>query len=203
MNSDVSKKSELQKAFDEECDAIDQLKEYGQSFLGPRWLISTSMSEDKLVEKYGDILKTYESYMLVSPEVGAIFAEGKRINDKYKKQLKRKRIITFEQGVTDQAYPEISQDDYITEQDKKLRSKERMRLIFSAIEQCSKVEQSRFSKHYFEHKKICEIAKEENVESSAVSQSIIACRNKVVEVLESSGSIKIVVLKIHGKEIRI
>lgn len=207
MNIEIENNSKsidlLQAEFNKDCDVIDQLEEYHEGYFGPRWLISTLLTEKELIAKYGEIIKNYSPYMLISPNVGNIFLKSRKENENYEKQIKRKKVMTFEEGITDQVHPEISQEDYCTQIEKESLSEERVQLILNVLRMCNELEYSRMYKKCFENKSIQEIADEENVCRTSVNKSIISCRKKVTGILAPLGLIKIIISEGCIKEVRI
>ena len=207
MNNNIlnnaHKTNELRASFLKECNVIDQKAEYGERFSGPRWLIATLLTEEELKRKYNSILNEYSPYLLISPAIGKVFSDYRKAEENYEKQLKRKQVMSFEEGVTDQVFSEITHDDYYTELEREYQANECVDIIKNVLSQCSETEQERIRKVCFEHKSINAVAKEENVAYNAVFQSVTSCRAKIAEALAASGRIKIITINGVCREVRI
>lgn len=194
---------EIKNLFKEECVVVDQLEEYGTIFYGPRWLIATCLSEDELFDKYSPIMEKYADFMIVTPEVGAIFTNDKREKDKFRKRVIRNRDISFEQGITDQIFSKCWVDDCSTAEEQKAKSMEQRELIDKAINEFPTASKRRFKKIYYDGMSPNEIAIAEKVDRSAIDHSIELCRKISIRVFDNSNSIKIVRINGMVKEVRI
>lgn len=171
--------------FAEECKTINLKFEYENYTGKERYAIITDISEDELVEKYGDILKCfYSPYLLLSVEQGAAIIEYQNIEAKHRmRQLRHGHAFDINDGDFDEHHPEIAVDDNIIEL---LCMQEEKQRIKKAIDALTEIQKRRVIAYFFEGKSYRKIASEEGVNHSKIEKSISLALKKL-KILLSDG----------------
>ena len=162
--------NEKQEQFNRECKLINLKYEY-QGYKGtPQWAIVSEYSEKEIMEKYADVVCKFVPFVSLTIEQNEAFKEYNRIEDKFKKRDTRHRLpYDISDGQFEVHHPEcISEPDYIEE----LELQENIQKLNIAISTLSDLQKSRLIKYFFEGKSFQDIASEEGVSKSTVSNSV-------------------------------
>ena len=160
------KTSRIKEQFKNECQVFELKYEYPGYAGYERYGIITSLSEEKLVEKYPEFIAEYRPYLLLSLEAGEIRSEFIRNQKKHEKRQERNTNIFDFDELTEIHHPEIidTEDNFDL-----LLKKELFLKITDALNSLSPIQKIRIIKYYYEEKSLAVIAREEGVNKSAVS----------------------------------
>lgn len=180
MNTSIKSISETNEKL---CYVMDLKKEYGLNKVGKEnYALITDMSESELKAIYGDALKQYEPYVMMTLEMGEVIFESHRNDWKY---LKRQTKYGCDYSTTDEDFdehhPECAEmPDYLSY----IVADEKYVQLHSAIKMLSPIQRERINKYYFEQMSAKEIAGEANVSPQAIRKSLEKGLTILKELLE-------------------
>lgn len=179
MNTSIKSISETNEKL---CYVMDLKKEYGPNKVGKEnYALITDMPESELKEVYGDMLKTYEPYVIMTLEMGEIIFESHRNEWKH---LKRQSKYGVDYSTTDSDFAEHHPEfTYVPNVIKDMYIEQRKDLLYKAIDELSDVQKNRIFKHFFRNMSILEIAEEENKAKQTVAVSINRAKLKLRKAL--------------------
>ena len=169
--------NEKQEQFNRECKLINLKYEY-QGYKGtPKWAIVSDYSEKEIMEKYAEVIGEYVPFVLLTLEQDEAIKEYERIEDKYKKRVKRYgHIFNVTDGEFENHHPELcTEPDYVED----LEMNENIHKLYKAINTLTDVQKRRVVKHFFDEKSYETIACEENVTKQSIEDSIKASIKKI------------------------
>ena len=67
--------SDLIKGFENDCKIINLQKEYPQYQGTVKYAVISSLTEDELIQRYGQVLVRYQPYFVLSSDIGNVFYE--------------------------------------------------------------------------------------------------------------------------------
>lgn len=154
-----------------ECKLINLKYEY-KGYTGiEKFAIISELSEEKLNQKYPDIIGRYVPFILLSIKHGEVIAEAHRNDDKFDKRGKRHGILyDINDNEFETHHPEIITD---TLEEEVLKNIE-VELLYEAIETLEDIQKRRLVSFIFNEMTISEIARLEGVNRNTVSKSINA-----------------------------
>ena len=170
---------------EKECYVMDLRIEYGAGKVGQEdYAIITDMSETELKAAYGDELHQYESYVVMTMEMGeAIFEYNRNEWKNEKRQHKYGSEYSISEPDFDEHHPECAEEpDYLSY----LAESEEYVPLYEAINSLSPLQKNRIKKYFFELKTTQQISDEENVSKTAVYKSILFSLEKLKELLTDS-----------------
>lgn len=132
--------------------------------------IITPLSEEELIEKYGNMLDVFKPYVLLPAEMQEIHTTYKNNEEKHKARLRKASQFNFEDGETEIFHPEIAEPDFTLELFNGDNS-ESVCAIKEAFAMLTEVQQNRVSEHLLKGKSLLQISKEEGKAYSAVYES--------------------------------
>lgn len=165
------------------CYVMDLKKEYGPNKVGKEnYAIITDISETELKEIYGDVLKQYEPYVIMTLEMGEVIFESNRNDWKHlKRQTKYGCDYSTSDEDFDEHHPECAEmPDYLS----CIAADEKYVQLHSAIKMLSPTQRERINKYYFEQMSAKEIAGEADVSPQAIRKSLQKGLTILKELLE-------------------
>lgn len=140
-----------------------------------KFAIATDLSEEDLVSKYGDLIKAFEPFVLITTEMGEAMSEYNRNEAACRMRACRGSEI-FLDDIEDEAIFENS-----------MEIRDRDDLIMEAINMLSPEKRSRFIAHFYYGYSIVEIAARDNCTKQAISQDLIKTAKQLRSLLEKMG----------------
>lgn len=169
---------ERKEEFNCECKTINLRFEYPQYTGNERYAIVTVLSEEELLERYGDVIRRYYSpYLLLTEEHNQVIVEYQNIEAKYRmRNLRCGHAFDINDGEFEEHHPELAFEDNIIE---KIELKEDIEKLRRILERLPEIQKRRMIKYFFYGKSCREIGKEEGVNHSVISRSIQAGIEKI------------------------
>lgn len=171
---------ELEEQFFQECFTIETKKEYPGYTGNEKWIIATDLSESEFNLKYSVIIDAYKPYLLIKTSFVDVRSIYIRNNKKFKRRSERNEDIFGYIDSETEVHNKIlninnCQESFLANIDKQL--------LNSAFKTLTNLQRERIFKKYYQGKSSRTIAKEENVNYSAVDKSICSAIKKLCEFL--------------------
>lgn len=168
--------------FKQECKVINLKFEYKGYTGSERFAIVTEHSEKELMDKYPDIIGDYMPFVLLSTAQGRVISEANRIDDAYRKRVKRHQELF---SIDDEEFEWHHRKDLIKNENvlDSLIREETLSKLHQCLDNLSEIQRERIIKYYFYGMSYTEIANEEDVSRSAVTESINAGLSKIRKML--------------------
>ena len=159
--------------FNCECKTINLRFEYPQYTGEERYAIVTSLSEEELLERYGDVIRRYySSYLLLSEEHNKVIVEYQNIEAKYRmRNLRFGHAFDINDGEFEEHHQELAVEEDIVE---KIDLKDNIEKLRRILNELPEIQKKRIIKHFFYGRGFREIGKEEGVNHSVIAKSIKA-----------------------------
>ena len=164
---------------------IDMKKEYGKEYVGPPWMIATSLSKDVLIKKYPKLRQDHPGFELIPYEVGEVIQNGTREMDRLIKRDARYETLSYE-ACTEYEFFLSLYDLYNIKKAKNEKIQKQINVLKSAIKQLYPAQRRRFEMRYWDNLSVREIAKIEGVSPACVSHSISAAHKRLHKILQTS-----------------
>lgn len=169
----------VEELFDAECRRVDFMKLYGNTINGARYGIYTFLSEQEMYAKYSAQLARYSPFIILPIKFGAVFLESERNDEKH---ARRMRFCGYFDPLSEISLQRNCNPNEDTVFDDFIRRSESGELM-ALIKKLPKNQRIRVIKHYFLGYLLCEIASEEGVSVSAISQSLSDARKKLKKMI--------------------
>lgn len=144
-----------------------------------KYAIATDLSEEELLSKYGDEIKAYEPYVLITWEMGEAMSEFKKYENTESKRSHRGLKVYADDLINEFYYEETPESkvelDFVYES------------IMTALNMIDETTKARIIRKYVDGLSLEEIGIESGCTKQAVSQSIKRGLNEVREILKSQG----------------
>lgn len=167
---------ELEQAFKAECRVIDLKHEYTHYRENIRWAIATSLTENDLRRKYGDIIGQYEPFLLLTEEHAKTIMQFHSNDRKHKKRnAELGDGFGYEDDLFEKFHPELVENPFDDDPD--------MTWLYNALDQLEPLKKERVMKHYIEGISVAEIAAAEGVSVQSVYRSIARAIKSLQKIL--------------------
>ncbi len=182
MNTSIKSISETKENL---CYVMDLKKEYGPGKVGKEdYALITDLSEDKLKEIYGEELKQYAPYVIMSLAMGEAIFESHRNDWKHLKHQERYgHNYSLSEDDFEEHHPECVRD---TDAYTWLLERDCKEIIRLALDTLSDSQRRRVEKHIIDKITITDIAAEECVNWKTVKKSISSACVKMRRFIENS-----------------
>lgn len=169
---------ERKEEFNRECKTINLRFEYPHYTGSERYAIVTALSEEELLERYGDVIRRYYSpYLLLSEEHNKVIVEYQNIEAKYRmRNLRCGHAFDINDGEFEEHHPELAFEEDIVE---KIELKDNIENLRRILKGLPEIQKRRIIAHFFYGKSFREIGKEEGVNHSVISRSVKAGIEKI------------------------
>lgn len=152
-----------------------------------QWGVVTELSAEELAKKYSDILPDSKNYIILSPCMGDFILRC-RSEDNHAAYVAKAYYdyMGFVENVTEAIHPEtrvFTVDDHFRQQE----YDNLIDQLNAAIDELSPIEKQRVIDHYYNGKRIGEIAREEGISHQAVSKSMALSLRKIKKILKKMG----------------
>lgn len=150
---------------------IDLRREYPGFTGDTSWAVITDLSQEGLEQLFGDQLKAYSPYLVMSLEEGEIFADFIRNEDKHaKRQIRSGEAFGYEEGISEAVHEEMVTDTLLDDVLMELDIKK----LMECMDQLPEVQRRRVELYYLQDMTLAEVAAAEAVNVNAVNKSIKA-----------------------------
>ena len=169
----------LEISFKEECHVINLPMEY-PNFTGvEEWAIFTSLTDAELRTKYESIIRKYEPFVYMTKDQYDPIRKS-RNNDRSHRRRCSTDIVPFsyEDDLSEKCNDMILLID-------PFEGKPNWTKLYLALEQLAPKRRIRIEKYYFDGMSFAEIAREENVSTQAVQQSVERSLAKLAKYLKA------------------
>lgn len=165
---------------------IDLVEEYRNENAEIKWAVVTDLTELELLHRFGEEIKNYSPYLILSVEQGeAIFSFHKN-NEKFKWRYLHKEIC----GLSDEVVSIYRKDKYDEDQtEDMLRCAIRNEVLCRSLNTLTEKQRKRIIHYYYDRMSEREIASYEGVDQKTVHESII----KGIKKLQNSKLLKCLV----------
>lgn len=177
----IDKQKEL---FKQECKTIDLKYEYKGYTGDERFAIVTEHTEKELMDRFPNIIGTYMPFVPLSIAQGKVIADANRLDDAYRKRVKRHQELI---SLDDEDFEWKHSKDLIkNHQDilDLLIKEETTSKLHQCLYKLSDIQRERIFKYFFYGMSYTEIANEEDVSRSSVSESIEGALKKLRKMLK-------------------
>ena len=169
--------SDFIKEFENDCKIIDLQKEYPQYQGMVKYAVISKLTEDELVQRYGQVLVQYQPYFVLSNDIGDVFHKYWKNENKY-----RMRYIRNTDG---QGYREGTTEQYISELKDKFSEEQILsEYVKSLLERLTPLEQERLIKRFYQERTLQDIADDYGCSARAIKYSIDFAIKKLKEFSE-------------------
>lgn len=169
-------------SFISECKIINLKYEYEGYNGKEKWAIVTDLSEKEVLRKYSMEIAQFQPLLFLTQDQGTVMAAYTRNENKHRmRQLRYGSMYDINDCAFNEHHPEIMADYDILDL---IVKKETSCEMMQNIEMLTNIQRKRVIKFFYEGKNICEIAKEEGVNHSKISKSIILSLKKLKNFLE-------------------
>jgi hypothetical protein len=166
-----------------EYSVIDLRYEYPGFVGSEKYAVISDLSAREIEKLYGDELKPYIPYVVLSVAEGDAMKEFCRNEDKHAKRQKRSvDAFGYEEGVTEMCHEELIQDNLFDVVSDHL-DKEK---LFAAMSKLPNVQKRRIEMHFFDGLSIGEIANKEGHAKSTVHESVSAGLKKLKALMDEA-----------------
>lgn len=168
----------LEEQFNTECEVINLKYEYLGYTGTERFAIVSSLSEMELRDKYSTLISAYEPFIILFTDYQEVRSKYNRNEHKHSVRLKCGSNFDIEDDF-EEHHPEVCTPDFT--QALFHESNQRLR---NALMKLKSKQRERLLKMYYEGYSNDEIAMQEGVSASAISQSISGALKKLEEILQ-------------------
>lgn len=183
MNSNLNIDKQI-KLFRQECKTIDLKYEYKGYTGNERFAIVTEHTEKELMDRFPNIIGTYMPFVLLSTAQGKVIDDANRADDAYRKRVNRHQEFV---SLDDEDFEWKHSKDLIkTHEDilDVLIKEETTSKLHQCLYKLSDKQRERIYKYFFYGMSYTEIANEEDVSRSSVSESIEGALKKLRKMLK-------------------
>lgn len=168
----------LEEMFKKECKIIDLFFEYDGFDGTEKYAIISDLSQTQLNDKYGEILNKYKPYIILNANIGIVFNDYFRNENKHNmRNIRSCEPLGYKDGQTEINHPESILPSF---EDKWILSED----LKQAMKTLTVLERKRIIARFFECKKLQEIADEYGCSARAVKYSIDSALKKIKKKLE-------------------
>lgn len=176
---------ERKELFKSECKVINLDFEYQscvsdmKGCLGNvKWAIVTELTEDELLEQYGDVIcEYYFPYVLLNGNQAETIQDFYNIDAKYRmRQIRNGHAFDITDGCFEEHHPDIAVNEDLLES---IIHNDDIKKVRKALCNLNNIQKRRVIKYYFYDMTFMQIAEEEGVSFFAVRQSIEGAIKKI------------------------
>lgn len=146
-----------------------------------KWMIVSDLSEDILSEKYGESIKRYHPWVLITVEQYQVMIDWKRNEDRFRRRYyggeKRRTGKIFSYGIDDRYIEKMLENSHNTNSFWWIPEIEEEDLECLSV--LTDVQKRRLLKHIFENMSLHEIAEEEGTAYPPIRKSIVRSIKKL------------------------
>lgn len=158
-------------AFEKECKVINLKYEYSNYRGSDKFVIATDLSEEELFDKYSEIIWHYKPFILLNMDQWNVINESHRIEDKYKKRIKRNHsLFDVNDGQFEIHHPECAFEIDLLEEINKKNNLEKLHIYIDYLDD---TQRRRLIRNRLNGESIAKIARDEGVSETAVKKSIV------------------------------
>ena len=163
--------SDLIKEFKKDCKIIDLQKEYPQCQETVKYAVISRLTEDELVQSYGQILVQYQPYFVLSNDIGDVFHEYWKNEKKY--------YMRYIRNTDEESYLEGETEQYISELNDNFSEEWILsEYVKSLLETLTPLEQERLIKRFYQERTLQDIADDYGCSARAIKYCIDFAINK-------------------------
>lgn len=163
----------------EECHIINLPMEYPQFTGSEEWAIFSVLPEAELRVKYAAIIKRYEPFVYMTMEQYDPIRKSRNNDRSHRRRCSTDVVpFTYEDDLSEKCNDTILLTD-------PFEGKPNWTKLYLALEQLAPKRRIRIEKHYFDGVSFAEIAREENVSTQAVQQSVERSLAKLAKYLKA------------------
>ena len=145
--------------------------------------IISDLSYEQLTERYAPIVECYLPFVLLSKDMGEVFAEFNRNEDKFYKRMRRDDVYGFEDGTTERYNIKCCVPDFA---EALFRECFPQQLVEKALALLTPIQQSRVKQHIFGKKSFAKIAASEGKAKNTIQESYDAAIKKMKKFLKNT-----------------
>ena len=172
----------LEAQFSKECKVIDLRYEYPGYTGTEKYGIITALSQDELIEIYGNLISKYTPFLLLNEAFGLVRADFKRNNDKF---LKRS-LLDHQYSIDDEFEEHHSQFSIPDFSDAIIAKWSGDSPVTVALRSLTDLQREYVYRHIIDGVSLLQIAKEYNKNAKTVSESYHAAIRKMKRILENT-----------------
>ena len=173
----------LTEDFKVHCKVIKLGYEYPGYTGKEKYGIISDLSYEQITERYAPIVDCYLPFVLLSKDMGEVFAEFNRNEDKFYKRMRRDDVYGFEDGMTERYNIECCVPDFT---EALFRECFPQRLVEKAFLLLTPIQQSRVKQHIFGKKSFAKIAALEGKAKNTIQESYDAAIKKMKKFLKNT-----------------
>ena len=175
---------ELALDFAQECKTIQFRYEYGREYVGEeKFAIITNLTEAELREKYADLLKRYEPFVVLPLEYGEIRDAYIRNDHTYQARFSRGDCVSLDAGLEGWCR-ECAAEDCAEQAMRRMEGE----MLAELVEHLPEIQRRRIKGRFYEGKTLREMAQEESVGYVKIYNSILCGMANIREKLLSGGT---------------
>ena len=180
--------SSINKSFKQECKIINLATEYKGYTGTERYAIVTDLSEEELNSRYGEEIKPYRPFVILTRQMGLAIRIHQRNEDKYKKRNARgTRTITCVEE-DESSINSLAVEDEQTVRDAEAEEAEASRRINTvskkALVELTALQRKYLIRHFVDKKSYREIGKEEGKSKETIRIICKAALKKYIKVVK-------------------
>ena len=165
--------SEFIQKFKKDCKIIDLQEEYQQYHETVRYVIISKLTEDELVQRYGECLIRYKPYCLMNIDISDVLNEYWKNENKYRmRYIRNTDGQGYREGQTEQCSSKLIKDDFSEKWVFSEYLKQAMKLL-------TPLEKERLIERFYKGKTLKDIANEHNCSVMAIKYSIDSAIKKM------------------------
>ena len=169
--------SDLIKEFKKDCKIIDLQKEYPQYQGTVKYAVISKLTEDELVQRYGQVLVQYQPYFVLSNDIGDVFHEYWKNEKKY--------YMRYIRNTDGESYLEGETEQYISELNDNFSEEWILsEYVKSLLKTLTPLEQERLIKRFYQERTLQDIADDYGCSARAIKYSIDFAIKKLKEFSE-------------------
>lgn len=173
----------LTEDFKAHCKVIKLGCEYPGYTGNEKYGIISDLSYEQLTERYAPIVECYLPFVLLSKDMGEVFAEFNRNEDKFYKRMRRDDVYGFEDGTTERHNIECCIPDFT---EALFRERFPKQLVEKAFALLTPIQQSRVKQYIFGKKSFAKIAASEGKAKNTIQESYDAAIKKMKKFLKNT-----------------
>lgn len=173
----------LAEDFKAHCKVIKLGCEYPGYTGKEKYGIISDLTYEQITERYAPIVGCYLPFVLLSKDIGEVFAEFNRNEDKFYKRMRRDDVYGFEDGTTERHNIESCTPDFT---EALFRDCFPRRLVEEAFALLTPIQQSCVKQHIFGKKSFAKIAASEGKAKNTVQESYNAAIKKMKKFLKNT-----------------
>ena len=155
--------SDLIKEFKKDCKIIDLQKEYPQCQGMVKYAVISRLTEDELVQRYGQVFVQYQPYFVLSNDIGDVFHEYWKNEKKY--------YMRYIRNTDGESYPEGETEQYISELNDNFSEEWILsEYVKSLLETLTPLEQERLIKRFYQERTLQDIADDYGCSARAIKK---------------------------------